>query len=141
MEVLKYTHSVWGKNLWFGDKTELFCTIWNISYNFCHKRKNGRIKNALKIRKINKNLCFCVVYLISPSRNIFVQSEWSVSYFHPTGMHSVQQVKMMKNANFCWYKKKKCWRQQNHAKFLIKIKNSYDTCYIYKVSCPLQNFF
>ena len=29
----------------------------------------------------------------------------------------------------------------NHANFLMKIKNSYDSCYIYKVSCPLHNFF
>ena len=76
IEVLKYIHSVRGKNLWFGDKVELFCTIWNISYNSCHKRKYVLIKNAHKIRKINKNFNFCSFYLISPSRNIFVQSEW-----------------------------------------------------------------
>ena len=35
------------------------------------------------MRKINKNLNFCVFYLISPSRNIFVQSERPVSYFGP----------------------------------------------------------
>ena len=81
MEVLRYIHSVWVKNLWFGNKRELVCTIWNISYNFYHKSKNVLIKNALKIRKINKNLNFCVFYLIAPSKNIFLQSEWLVSYF------------------------------------------------------------
>ena len=125
-----------------GDKTELFCTIWNVFYYSCHKRKNVLIKNVFKIRKINKNLIFCVFYLISPSRSIFIQSEWSVSYFFvQTGMHSVQQVKMMKNVYFCWHKQKKCWRHHNHANFLMKIKNSYDSCYIYKISCPLHNFF
>ena len=30
-----------------------------------------------------QNINFCVFYLIPPSRNIFVQSEWSVSYLCP----------------------------------------------------------
>ena len=47
----------------------------------------------------------------------------------------------MKNAYFCWHKQKKCCHQHNHINFLMKIKNSYDSCYIYKVSCPLHNFF
>ena len=34
----------------------------------------------------------------------------------------------------------KCWSQHNHANFLMKIKNSYDSCYIYDVSYPLHNF-
>ena len=58
IEVLKYIHSVWGKNLWFVEKTELFCTIWKFPYNFCHKRKTVLIKMSSKSGKLTKIYIF-----------------------------------------------------------------------------------
>ena len=132
----------WGKNLQFAGKTDFFYYLKYLLW-FLSKRKKFLIKNTLRIRKINKNIFFCIFYLISPSNNIFVQSEWSVSRFAKvsTRMHSVQQVQMMKNAFFADISRKMLTSAKQCKFFLMKIKKTYDSCYICNVSCPLHNFF
>ena len=92
-------------------------------------------------QEIQQNINFCVFYLIPPSRNIFVQSEWSVSYLGPNWDAFSAASENNKNAYFCWNKQKNADVSTTMQIFWWKSRNSYDSCYIYKVSCPLHNFF